>query len=124
MARRVHLTPCSPAAFSCEDNDVGVQEGLQKFTIHDQDNTPLEDNSKEDDPQENQALEENDKDVGTPKDLPRDWKFVQNHPKELIIGDPSEKVRTRSFSKQLMDNFALISYFEPKNVVDVLKDEN
>ncbi|XP_027178010.1 nucleolar and coiled-body phosphoprotein 1-like [Coffea eugenioides] len=43
---------------------------------------------------------------------------------ELIIRDPSEKVRTRSSSRQLIDNFALVSHFEPKNVVDALKDEN
>ena len=109
---------------SCEDDDVGVQEGLKKLTIHDQDNAPPKDDSKENDPQENQALEENDKDDGTPKDLPRAWKFVQNHPKELIIGNPSEKVRTRSSTKQLKDNFALVSHFESKNVVDVLKDES
>ena len=76
----------------CEDDDIGVQEGFKKLTIHDQDNAPLEEISKKDDAQENQILEENDKDVGTPKDLPRAWKFAQNHPKDLIIGDPSERI--------------------------------
>ena len=33
----------------CEDDDIGVQERFKKFTIHDQDNAPLEENSKEDD---------------------------------------------------------------------------
>ena len=104
---------------SCEDDDVGVQERLKNLTIHDQDNAPLENNSNDD-----QTLEENVKNDGTPKDLPRAWKFDQNHPKELIIGDPSEKVRTHSSTKQLMDNFALVSHFESKNVVDALKDKN
>ena len=43
---------------------------------------------------------------------------------ELIIGDLSDKIRTRSSSRQLIDNFALISHFEPKNIVDALKDKN
>ncbi|XP_027171592.1 auxin response factor 6-like [Coffea eugenioides] len=90
-----------------------VQEGLKKFTIHDQDNAPLEDNSKD-----NQTLKENDKDDDTPRYLSRVWKFAQNYSKEFIIGDPSEKVRTRSSTKKLIDNF------EPKNIVDILKDEN
>ena len=69
----------------CEEDDVGVHEGFKKLIIHDQDNAPLEENSKEDDLQENQALEEKDKDVGTPRDFLEVWKFVQNHPKELIV---------------------------------------
>ena len=72
---------------------------IKILTIHDQDNTSLEENSKEDNLQESQALEENDKNVDIPKDLSNVWKFVQNHPKELIIGDPSKKVRTCSLSK-------------------------
>ena len=102
----------------------GVQERLKKLTIHNQDNTPLEENSKEDDLQENQALEEIDKDVGASRDFSKVWKFAQNHPKDLIIGDSSEKIRIRSSCKQLMDNFTLISHFKPKNVVDALKDGN
>ena len=83
----------------CEDNDVSVQERFKKLTIQDEENAPLEEKSKEDDFQENQALEENDKGVSIPKDLPKVWKFVQNHPKELIIGDSSEKSIQNNFSK-------------------------
>ncbi|XP_071939113.1 uncharacterized protein [Coffea arabica] len=81
---------------SCKDDDVGVQQGLKKLTIHDQNNAPQEESSKGDDPQDHQALEENDNHDDAPMDLPKVWKFVQNHLKELIIGDPFEKIRTRS----------------------------
>ena len=47
---------------------------------------------------------------------------------EQIIGDPSEKVKTRASSKTLLDNlalenFALVSFFEPKHINEALKDE-
>ena len=84
----------------------------------------MEEKSSEDDTREEQEQEEKDKAKDSPNGLPKAWKFVQNHPKELIIGDPSKKVRTRSFSKQLIHNFALVSLIEPKNVNDALQDEN
>nr|XP_027095976.1 uncharacterized protein LOC113715874 [Coffea arabica] len=107
-----------------EDDDTGVRKELKKLTISNQGIASSKNNSKEDDNQGSPAREDNDSDTGIPNDLPRAWKFVQNHPKELIIRDPSENVRTHSSSRQLIDNFALVSHFEPKNVVNALKDEN
>nr|XP_027120317.1 uncharacterized protein LOC113737262 [Coffea arabica] len=103
---------------------LGIREELKRLTISNQGTAPSENNSKEDGNQDSLAREDNDSDTEIPNDLPRAWKFVQNHPKELIIGDPSEKVRTRSFSRQLIDNFALVSHLEPKNVADALNDES
>ena len=56
---------------SCEDDDVGVQERLKKLTIHDQNDTPQEESSKEDNPQDSQALEENDNHGDAPRNLPK-----------------------------------------------------
>ncbi|XP_071905711.1 uncharacterized protein [Coffea arabica] len=50
---------------------IGVQEGLKELIIHDQNNVPQEELSKEDDPQDNQALEENDNHDDVPRDLPK-----------------------------------------------------
>ena len=36
--------------------------------------------------------------------LPKEWKFARDHPKEQVIGDPAEGVRTRG---NLSSNFAL-----------------
>ena len=55
-------------------------------------------------------------------DLPKDWKFKKSHPQELIIGDTSKGVTTRSKLKDLV-NLAFISQIEPKNVDDALSDE-
>ena len=58
---------------SCgEDDDAGVQEGLKKLTINDLDTASPENDSKEDDSQDSPALEDNDKNVYTPNDLPID----------------------------------------------------
>ena len=39
------------------------------------------------------------------QDLPKDWKFVINHPQNQIIGNPSSGVKTRS---SLLETFAII----------------
>ena len=63
-----------------------------------------EDVSKEDDPE-----------------LPTEWKFVKDHPKDLIIGDTSKGIRTRNIIHQ-MGNIAFISFIEPKNVNEAISD--
>ena len=49
------------------------------------------------------------------QDLPKDWKFVTNHPQNQIIGNPSSGVRTRSSLRNICNNLAFISQIEPKN---------
>nr|CAN77969.1 hypothetical protein VITISV_027333 [Vitis vinifera] len=58
------------------------------------------------------------------QDLPKDWKFVINHPQYQIIGNPSSGVRTRSSLRNICNNLAFISQIEPKNINDALVDEN
>ena len=57
------------------------------------------------------------------QDLPKDWKFVINHPQDQIIGNPSVGVRTRSSLRNICNNLAFISQIESKNINDGL-DEN
>ena len=56
--------------------------------------------------------------------LPREWKFITNHPQDQIIGNPSIRVRTRSSLRNICNNLAFISQIEPKNLNDVIVDEN
>ena len=49
------------------------------------------------------------KDNKTLDDLPKIWKYAQHYPKELIIDDPLEKVKTHSFTGHLIGNYALQS---------------
>ena len=58
------------------------------------------------------------------QDLPKEWKFVINHPQDQIIGNPSNGVRTRSSLRNICNNLAFISQIEPKNINDALDDEN
>nr|XP_027062805.1 uncharacterized protein LOC113689195 [Coffea arabica] len=76
-----------------EDDDTGVQEELKKLAINDHDSASPEIVSKNADTQDSPTGEVNDSDATIPNDLPRISKFVQSHPRELIIGDPSEKAR-------------------------------
>ena len=55
-------------------------------------------------------------------DLPKDWQYKKTHPQELIIGDTTKGVTTRSKLKSFV-NLTFISQIEPKNVDDALCDE-
>ena len=57
------------------------------------------------------------------QDLPKEWKFVINHPQDQIISNPSSGVRTRSSLRNICNNLAFISQIEPKNINDALDDE-
>ena len=58
------------------------------------------------------------------QDLPKDWKFVINHPQYQIIGNPSSGVRTRSSLQNICNNLSSISQIEPKSINNALDDEN
>jgi len=49
---------------------------------------------------------------------PKDWRFATSHPKELIIGDVSKGVTTRSKLHDFCGRFAFIAHIEPKNIVE------
>ena len=56
--------------------------------------------------------------------LPRNWKYAQSHPKDQIIGDPSQGVRTRSNFKNVNNYLAFVSQIEPKIFKEAEKDSN
>ena len=58
------------------------------------------------------------------QNLPKDWKFVINHPQDQIIYNPSSGVRTRSSLNNICNSLAFISQIEPTNINDALDDEN
>ncbi|KAI0522554.1 hypothetical protein KFK09_004934 [Dendrobium nobile] len=55
--------------------------------------------------------------------LPRDWRYSTNHPKDLIIGDPSDGVRTRHGLRKEVNHSTFISMIEPTNINQALTDE-
>ena len=41
--------------------------------------------------------------------LPKEWRYVHNHPTSLIIGDPSKGVTTRNSLKNIYRNLTFLS---------------
>ena len=54
--------------------------------------------------------------------MPKVWRYASSHPKDLIIGDPEQGVKTRS-SINLFNNLAFVSQIEPKSLKDAENDE-
>ena len=108
--------PLDPRKDFCSiDDDVGelINESIQKENA----NKPLEleDPKKEEDEEMPQPT--------LKYDLPKDWQFKKAHPQDLIIGDTTKGVTTRSQLNSII-NLAFISQIEPKNIDDAaLSDE-
>ncbi|RVX02234.1 Copia protein [Vitis vinifera] len=106
------------------DDDLGLETSMGKLQIEDkrQQEKSEEDPKKEESPL---ALPPPQPVQGeSSQDLPKDWKFVINHPQDQIIGNPSSGVRTRSSLRNICNNLAFISQIEPKNIKDAIVDEN
>ena len=58
-----------------------------------------------------------------PPILPREWRYSSSHPKDLIIGDPSQGVVTRRGAREEINHSAFLSRIESKNVDEALADE-
>ena len=106
------------------DDDLGLETSMGKFQIEDrkQQEEIGKDPKKEESPL---AIPPPQQVQGeSNQDLPKDWKFVINHPQYQIIGNPFSGVRTRSSLRNICNNLAFISQIEPKNINDALVDEN
>ena len=72
-------------------------------------------------------LEENIVDETSKEDfdssLLKDWRYATSHPKELIIDDTQQGIRTRS-SLRYMNNVAFISQIKSKNIEEAENDPN
>ena len=53
--------------------------------------------------QEKPSLEEVDIVNKDHNKMPKEWKYIGSHPKELILGDPSQGKRTRSTYREEID---------------------
>ncbi|KAH9780749.1 Integrase catalytic domain-containing protein [Citrus sinensis] len=61
---------------------------------------------------------------GTSQTLPKEWRYVSSHPKDVILGDPSRGVTTRSSLRNTCEHAAFISQIEPKSFEDAENDES
>ena len=67
--------------------------------------------------------EQEGKEMDQHQNLPKEWKFAHNHPKELILGDPSKGVTTRASTKNVYRHLVFLSQNEPKTFLDAEHDE-
>ena len=61
---------------------------------------------------------------GTSQTLPKEWRYVSSHPKDVILGDPSRGVITRSSLRNTCEHAVFISQIEPKSFADAENDES
>ncbi|KAH9767789.1 hypothetical protein KPL71_011399 [Citrus sinensis] len=61
---------------------------------------------------------------GTSQTLLKEWRYVSSHPKDVILGDPSRGVTTRSSLRNTCEHAAFISQIEPKSLADAENDES
>ena len=104
----------------------------RKFVVDDDVDEKLQENSSKDsrkdahpENQEEQHEETNaEQNKGTSQTFPNEWRYVSTHPKDLILGDPSRGVATRSSLKNTCEHDVFISQIEPKSFTDVENDES
>ena len=58
----------------------------------------------------------------TNEELPKDWQFKKDHPKEFIIGEILKEVTTKT-SLRFLVNIASISQIKPKSTSKVFNDK-
>ena len=97
---------------------------LEKFECVDNDTTTIEKNIEDLSLQEKPSLEEVEVVNKDHNDIPKEWKYVGSHPKELILGDPSQGIRTRSTYREEINYIAFISQVEPHSLEEVEIDPN
>ena len=66
---------------------------------------------------------ETQKQDGENSSLPKEWRFMYNPPTNLIIGDPSRGITTRTSIRNICRNLAFLSQIEPNNFYVAKFDE-
>ncbi|KAH9649201.1 Integrase catalytic domain-containing protein [Citrus sinensis] len=95
---------------------------LQEESLKENQENALQENQE--DRQEEQTNTELEQQECISQTLPKEWRYVSSHPKDVILGDPSRGVTTRSSLKNTCKHNAFISQIEPKSFADAENDES
>ena len=57
-------------------------------------------------------------------DLPRDWKYHRNYPKDNLLSQLSEMMMTRKALREYYGNCAFVSQLDPNSFVEAQNDES
>ena len=92
------------------------------------DDLTLEDDSSQNNEEDQKKEDEEEKDQRTTlrqrNKLPKEWRYAHGHPKDLIIDDPSQEIRTHSSLRNMCDHLIFISQVEPKSIEKAKNDFN
>ena len=97
---------------------------IESHEYEDNDTTIIEKNFEDLSLQEKQNQEQIEVINKNHNDLPKEWKYVGSHPKELILGDPSQGIKTRSTYREEIDYIAFVSQVEPHSLEETEIDPN
>ena len=93
-------------------------EELNKYTETEKLDTQIRIDNEEENNQEEDPIET----IGP--SLPKDWKYASSHPQEQIIGDPSQRVKTRSKFRNLNSYLAFVSQIKSKSIEEAECDSD
>ncbi|KAH9648550.1 Integrase catalytic domain-containing protein [Citrus sinensis] len=100
------------------DDDAGEQEQEEEASNDNQEDAP---HGIQEEHHEEPNVEQNE---GTSQTLPKEWRYVSSHPKDVILGDPLRDITTRSSLRNTCEHNAFISQIEPKSFEDAENDES
>ncbi|KAH9698504.1 Integrase catalytic domain-containing protein [Citrus sinensis] len=100
------------------DDDAGEEEQEEEASNDNQEDAP---HGIQEEHHEEPNVEQNE---GTSQTLPKEWRYVSSHPKDVILGDPSRGITTRSSLRNTCEHNAFISQIEPKSFEDAENDES
>ena len=99
-----------------EDDDVGLEKSMNDLK--------LSDNLQPQQEKEENLVEGVQTNNGNDLNLPRDLHFSHAHPKNQILGDPLQGVKTKASLRNIYNNMAFLSQIEPKSFKEAEKDES
>ena len=63
-------------------------------------------------------------DISSDQPLPKELRYNFDHSKDLVIGDPSKAVTTRTSLRNICNNFSFVYQIEPKNFKEAKHDDS
>ena len=104
-----------------EDDGIGLEENLNDLKWKDKarESDKLQSQQKEEDLTEGSQAHN-----GVTLNLHRDLHFSHAHPKDQILSDPLQRVKTRASLKNICNNMVFLSQIEPKNIKEAKNDES
>ena len=97
---------------------------IETNKVEDNETTIIEKNLKDLSLQDKESEEQRKETNDNEDNLPKEWKYVGSHPKELILEDPSQGIRTRSKYTEEINHIVFVSQIEPHNLEEVELDPN